>query len=215
MLSNSQGTIGYPLYGAGLYTNSYTSEFCLLFPCSSLRSSSKREFRKEEGAIQADRASCFPPSPSANTWFLIFGSVFIGISAGFFWVSGFGKQTRRARRTYTELSSSQTAEASIYIGYPEPGKKGRYLAQWAFWKNIAPAVGGAGEFPWKKEKEKTGRRRLTCAVPLRFLPVSLGVNSKTRTGGAISAATYIVFIVIMCLVSSLISPSLPLHARSN
>jgi hypothetical protein len=92
-----KGTIGYPLYGAGLYTNSYTT----------------------------------------NTWFLIFGSVFIGISAGFFW----------------------TAEASIYIGYPAPGQKGRYLAQWSFWKNFAPAVGGA---------------------------VSLGVNVTNSQAGAIS-----------------------------
>ncbi|CED82496.1 duf895 domain membrane protein [Phaffia rhodozyma] len=104
------GTVGYPLYSAGLYTNSYSS----------------------------------------NTWFLLFGSAFCGISAGFFWA----------------------AEATVYIGYPEPGEKGRYLAQWAFWKNLAPAIGGA---------------------------VNLGVNVSTNQTGAISRPTYIVFIVIMCL----------------
>ncbi|KIY70580.1 MFS general substrate transporter [Cylindrobasidium torrendii FP15055 ss-10] len=104
------GTIGYPLYGAGLYTNSYSS----------------------------------------LSWFLIFGSAFCGISAGFFWA----------------------AEATVYIAYPPPGEKAKYLAQWAFWKNIAPAIGGA---------------------------VNLGVNANRATAGVISQATYIVFIVIMCL----------------
>ncbi|KAF9045691.1 hypothetical protein BDZ89DRAFT_1058662 [Hymenopellis radicata] len=104
------GTIGYPLYGAGLYTNSYSS----------------------------------------LSWFMLFGSVFCGISAGFFWA----------------------AEATIYIGYPAAGDKAKFLAQWAFWKNIAPAIGGA---------------------------VNLAVNVDRSTSGVISRATYIVFIVIMCL----------------
>ncbi|KAF8916034.1 hypothetical protein CPB85DRAFT_1453625 [Mucidula mucida] len=104
------GTIGYPLYGAGLYTNSYSS----------------------------------------LSWFMLFGSVFCGISAGFFWA----------------------AEATIYIGYPAAGDKAKFLAQWAFWKNIAPAIGGA---------------------------VNLAVNVNRSTSGVISRATYIVFIVIMCL----------------
>lgn len=43
----SRQAIGYPLYGAGLYTNNV----------------------------------------SATTWFMLFGSAFCGISAGFFWAA--------------------------------------------------------------------------------------------------------------------------------
>lgn len=75
------GAIGYPLYGAGLYTNSTNS----------------------------------------NTWFLLFGSAFCGISAGFFWA----------------------AEAAIIIGYPSPGDRAFYLAIWQTAKASGPIVGGA------------------------------------------------------------------------
>ncbi|PYI02495.1 MFS general substrate transporter [Aspergillus sclerotiicarbonarius CBS 121057] len=75
------GSIGYPIYGAGLYTNNYT----------------------------------------ATTWFLLFGSVFCGLSAAFFWA----------------------AEAAIIIGYPSPKDRGFYLAIWQTAKAAGPIVGGA------------------------------------------------------------------------
>ncbi|KAJ5124764.1 uncharacterized protein N7515_008589 [Penicillium bovifimosum] len=104
------GAIGYPIYGAGLYTNNY----------------------------------------HPTTWFMLFGSALCGISAGFLWA----------------------AEAAIIIGYPSPGERAFYLAIWQTSKAAGPIVGGA---------------------------ISLGLNAQTAGKGAVSAATYIVFIVIMCL----------------
>ncbi|PYH47030.1 uncharacterized protein BP01DRAFT_414495 [Aspergillus saccharolyticus JOP 1030-1] len=104
------GSIGYPIYGAGLYTNNY----------------------------------------APTTWFMLFGSALCGISAGFFWA----------------------AEAAIIIGYPSPQDRAFYLAIWQTAKAAGPIVGGA---------------------------ISLGLNAQTSSKGTISAGTYIVFIVIMCL----------------
>lgn len=104
------GAIGYPIYGAGLYTNTY----------------------------------------HPTTWLLLFGSALCGISAGFFWA----------------------AEAAIIIGYPSPSERAFYLAIWQTAKAAGPIVGGA---------------------------ISLGLNAQHAGSGSISAATYIVFIVIMCL----------------
>jgi MFS family permease len=104
------GAIGYPLYGAGLYTNNTT----------------------------------------ATTWFMLFGSALCGISAGFFWA----------------------AEAAIIIGYPSPKDRAFYLAIWQTAKAAGPIVGGA---------------------------INLGLNANRKTAGSVSSATYIVFIVIMCL----------------
>ncbi|GAT18859.1 similar to DUF895 domain membrane protein [Aspergillus luchuensis] len=107
------GAIGYPIYGAGLYTNNY----------------------------------------SPTTWFLLFGSALCGISAGFFWA----------------------AEAAIIIGYPSPKDRAFYLASLAIWqtaKAAGPIVGGA---------------------------IELGLNAQNSGKGTVSASTYIVFIVLMCL----------------
>lgn len=104
------GAIGYPLYGAGLYTN----------------------------------------NQNATTWFMLFGSALCGISAGFFWA----------------------AEAAIIIGYPSPEERAFYLAVWQTAKAAGPIVGGA---------------------------INLGLNAQRSTTGSVGSATYIVFIVIMCL----------------
>ncbi|KAF3005519.1 hypothetical protein E8E14_003418 [Neopestalotiopsis sp. 37M] len=104
------GAIGYPLYGAGLYTNNV----------------------------------------NATTWFMLFGSALCGISAGFFWA----------------------AEAAIIIGYPSPKDRAFYLAIWQTAKALGPIVGGA---------------------------INLGLNANRDSAGSVSSATYIVFIVIMCL----------------
>jgi MFS family permease len=115
------GAIGYPIYGAGLYTNNY----------------------------------------HPTTWFMLFGSALCGISAGFFWA----------------------AEAAIIIGYPSPSERAFYLAIWQTAKAAGPIVGGA---------------------------ISLGLNAQHSGKGSVSAATYIVFIVIMCLgfpIALLLSPA--------
>ncbi|KAH6657086.1 major facilitator superfamily domain-containing protein [Truncatella angustata] len=115
------GAIGYPLYGAGLYTNNI----------------------------------------NATTWFMLFGSAICGISAGFFWA----------------------AEAAIIIGYPSPKDRAFYLAVWQTAKALGPIVGGA---------------------------INLGLNANRSTAGSVGSATYIVFIVIMCLglpIALLLSPA--------
>jgi MFS family permease len=115
------GAIGYPLYGAGLYTNNV----------------------------------------SPTTWFMFFGSALCGISAGFFWA----------------------AEAAIIIGYPSPKDRAFYLAVWQSAKAAGPIVGGA---------------------------INLGLNANRSTAGSVGSATYIVFIVIMCLglpIALLLSPA--------
>ncbi|KAI9162878.1 Notoamide biosynthesis cluster protein O' [Paramyrothecium foliicola] len=104
------GAIGYPLYGAGLYTNNVNS----------------------------------------TTWFMLFGSALCGVSAGFFWA----------------------AEAAIIIGYPSPKDRAFYLAVWQTAKAAGPIVGGA---------------------------INLGLNANRSSAGSVGSATYIVFIVIMCL----------------
>ncbi|RDW63477.1 hypothetical protein BP6252_11022 [Coleophoma cylindrospora] len=104
------GAIGYPLYGAGLYTN----------------------------------------NTNPTTWFMLFSSALCGISAGFFWA----------------------AEAAIIIGYPSPQDRAFYLAIWQTAKASGPIVGGA---------------------------INLGLNANRSTAGSVGNATYIVFIVIMCL----------------
>lgn len=115
------GAIGYPLYGAGLYTNNVTS----------------------------------------TTWFMLFGSALCGISAGFFW----------------------SAEAAIIIGYPSPKDRAFYLAVWQTAKAAGPIVGGA---------------------------INLGLNAQNSDAGSVGSATYIVFIVIMCLglpIALMLSPA--------
>ncbi|WWD19823.1 hypothetical protein CI109_104289 [Kwoniella shandongensis] len=65
-----------------------------------------------------------------------------------------------------------SAEAAIIIGYPSPKDRGFYLAVWQTAKAAGPIVGGA---------------------------ITLGLNANRSTAGSVGSATYIVFIVIMCL----------------
>ncbi|KAJ5780999.1 Major facilitator superfamily domain general substrate transporter [Penicillium paradoxum] len=75
------------------------------------------------------------------------------------------------------------AEAAIIIGYPSPSERAFYLAIWQTAKAAGPIVGGA---------------------------ISLGLNANTSKAGAVSEATYITFISIMCLglpISLFLSPA--------
>ncbi|KAI8944414.1 MFS general substrate transporter [Xylaria longipes] len=75
------GTVGYPIYSAGLYLNNrYGVE-----------------------------------------WLVLVGAVTCGFSAGLFWAS----------------------EGAVALGYPEPGKRGRYLNIWLWFRTGGPLVGGA------------------------------------------------------------------------
>lgn len=75
------GSLGYPLYAAGLYVNN------------------------RYGTI----------------WFVYFGAVACGISAGFFW----------------------SVEGAIATSYPEQHKRGRYIATWFTFRNFGNIIGGA------------------------------------------------------------------------
>lgn len=104
------GSIGYPLYAAGLYVN----------------------------------------NRFGSTWFVYFGSVACGISAGVFW----------------------SVEGAVATGYPEQHKRGRAIATWFTFRNAGNVVGGA---------------------------ISLALNHKTTTKGAVGYKTYLAFIAIQCL----------------
>ncbi|WVN85364.1 uncharacterized protein L203_100509 [Cryptococcus depauperatus CBS 7841] len=79
------------------------------------------------------------------------------------------------------------AEAAIIIGYPSPKDRGFYLAIWQTAKASGPIVGGA---------------------------INLGINAGRKTAGSVGSATYLVFIVIMCLglpIACLLSPAQKVH----
>lgn len=77
----SIGSLGYPLYAAGLYVN----------------------------------------NRFGSTWFVYFGAVACGISAGFFW----------------------SVEGAIATSYPEQHKRGRYIATWFTFRNFGNIIGGS------------------------------------------------------------------------
>ncbi|KAK4498760.1 hypothetical protein PRZ48_009270 [Zasmidium cellare] len=104
------GSLGYPLYAAGLYCNN------------------------RFGTI----------------WFVYVGAVACGLSAGFFW----------------------SVEGAIATGYPEPHKRGRYIATWFTFRNFGNIIGGA---------------------------ISLGLNAKVDHKGKVGYVTYLVFIALQCL----------------
>lgn len=89
------GSLGYPLYAAGLYVNNRT------------------------GA----------------TWFVYFGAVACGISAGFFW----------------------SVEGAIATGYPEQHKRGRYVATWFTFRNMGNVVGGGISLGLNHRTTKPGK----------------------------------------------------------
>lgn len=83
------------------------------------------------------------------------------------------------------------AEAAIIIGYPSPSDRAFYLAVWQTAKAAGPIVGGA---------------------------INLSLNAQKSTSGSVSSATYIVFIVIMCLglpIALLLSPAEKIWRRDG
>ncbi|MBE3041343.1 MFS transporter [Candidatus Bathyarchaeota archaeon] len=95
-----------------------------------------------------------------NEWFVLVGAVACGLSAGLFWAS----------------------EGAIALGYPEPGKRGRYMNIWLIFRTGGPLLGGA---------------------------IVLALNAGSKTKGKISPETYLVFIALQCVaapVALLLSP---------
>ncbi|KAJ5258595.1 Major facilitator superfamily domain general substrate transporter [Penicillium chrysogenum] len=62
--------------------------------------------------------------------------------------------------------------ASLYKGYPEQHKRGRYIATWFTFRNFGNIIGGA---------------------------VSLGINHSVNQRGQVGYQTYLAFIAIQCL----------------
>ncbi|GAA6015701.1 hypothetical protein JCM11491_002451 [Sporobolomyces phaffii] len=83
-------------------------------------------------------------------WLVLFGSFLCGSSAGLFW----------------------SVEGAIVMGYPEPSKRGRYLAYWLAFRNAGSILGGS---------------------------INLGLNAKNSKGGSVSSSTYLVFIVLQAI----------------
>ncbi|KAF2137794.1 uncharacterized protein K452DRAFT_235315 [Aplosporella prunicola CBS 121167] len=106
------GAVGYPVYSAGLYTN----------------------------------------SRFGNEWFVLVGAVACGFSAGLFWA----------------------AEGAVALGYPEQGKRGRYLNIWLWFRTGGPLLGGA---------------------------IVLGLNHSASSAhkGKVDPKTYLIFVALQCL----------------
>ena len=83
-------------------------------------------------------------------WLVLLGSFLCGSSAGLFW----------------------SVEGAIVMGYPEPSKRGRYLAYWLAFRNAGSVLGGS---------------------------INLGLNAKNSKGGSVSSSTYLVFIVLQAI----------------
>ncbi|KAI0887022.1 MFS general substrate transporter [Annulohypoxylon maeteangense] len=91
-----------------------------------------------------------------NVWLVLVGAVACGFSAGLFWAS----------------------EGAIALGYPEPGKRGRYLNIWLWFRTGGPLVGGA---------------------------IVLGLNhdANAKAKGKVGYQTYLVFIALQCVAAPL------------
>ncbi|KAF2013504.1 MFS general substrate transporter [Aaosphaeria arxii CBS 175.79] len=87
-----------------------------------------------------------------NIWFVLVGAVACGISAGLFWVS----------------------EGAVALGYPEPGKRGKYMNIWLWFRTGGPLVGGA-------------------------IVLALNNDAAAKKKGAVGYQTYLVFIALQCL----------------
>ncbi|KAL6711736.1 hypothetical protein ACN47E_004670 [Coniothyrium glycines] len=87
-----------------------------------------------------------------NVWFVLVGAVACGISAGLFWVS----------------------EGAVALGYPEPGKRGKYMNIWLWFRTGGPLVGGA-------------------------IVLALNNDAAAKKKGKVGYQTYLVFIALQCI----------------
>ncbi|KAI1204733.1 MFS general substrate transporter [Annulohypoxylon truncatum] len=92
-----------------------------------------------------------------TVWLVLVGAVCCGVSAGLFWAS----------------------EGAVALGYPEHGKRGRYLNIWLWFRTGGPLVGGA---------------------------IVLALNhdaAHARAKGKVGYQTYLVFIALQCVAAPL------------
>ena len=93
---------------------------------------------------------------------MLVGAVACGFSAGLFWAS----------------------EGAIALGYPEPGKRGRYMDIWLWFRTGGPLVGGA-------------------------IVLALNNNAEAKAKGKVGSQTYLIFVALQCVavpVALLLSP---------
>ncbi|CAG7558009.1 unnamed protein product [Fusarium equiseti] len=97
-----------------------------------------------------------------NEWLVLVGAVTCGISAGLFWAS----------------------EGAVALGYPEPGKRGRYMNIWLWFRTGGPLLGGA-------------------------IVLALNNDENAKSKGKINPKVYLIFIALQCVaapVALLLSP---------
>ncbi|KAK1977875.1 hypothetical protein LZ30DRAFT_752569 [Colletotrichum cereale] len=123
--ANALGTVGYPLFGTGLYTN----------------------------------------NDNANTWSIVFGSAFCGISAGFFWA----------------------AEAAIIDGYPSPRDHAFYLTIWQTAKAAGPIVGGVINLGLNAKRRRTGSVSSSTYIVRRTDGIKTNTPKASSWGGEFKA----------------------------
>ncbi|KAI1858884.1 uncharacterized protein JN550_012343 [Neoarthrinium moseri] len=87
-----------------------------------------------------------------NVWLVLVGAVACGFSAGLFWAS----------------------EGAVALGYPEPGKRGRYMNIWLWFRTGGPLVGGA-------------------------IVLALNNNAAAKTKGKVDSHTYLIFVALQCV----------------
>ncbi|KAF3061633.1 UNC93-like protein 2 [Daldinia childiae] len=92
-------------------------------------------------------AALYTNNRYGTEWFIYLGSAVCGLSAGIFWAT----------------------EGTIMLSYPEPEKRGRYLAYWLSYRNSGSILGGI---------------------------INLAFNYGGKTTGKLDWRTYIVFVVL-------------------
>ena len=92
-------------------------------------------------------AALYQNNRYGTVWFIYVGSAACGITAGLFWA----------------------AEGAVMLRYPEPERRGRYLAYWLAYRNSGAILGGA---------------------------INLGFNATGTRLGKLDWRTYIVFVVL-------------------
>ncbi|KAF7514503.1 hypothetical protein G7054_g15258 [Neopestalotiopsis clavispora] len=91
-----------------------------------------------------------------NVWLVLVGAVTCGFSAGLFWAS----------------------EGAVALGYPEPGKRGRYMNIWLLFRTGGPLLGGA-------------------------IVLALNHSAGQKAKGKVGSETYLIFVALQCVAAPL------------
>ncbi|BGO95905.1 hypothetical protein NBRC10512_005501 [Rhodotorula toruloides] len=95
-------------------------------------------------------AALYQNNRYGTEWFVIFGAVICGLSAGTYWAS----------------------EGAIVLAYPEPHKRGKYLALWLFFKNSGQIVSGAINLATNAHNSKGGKVNYKTLISFIALQVA-------------------------------------------